>query len=272
VAVYSGVTGKLLKDASQMIVDGATGNVTTPGSLTAGGLATTPLNASNLTSGTVADTRLSSNVPLKNAANTFTQDQRISLAVPHLVLNETTQPVDQRKFQLYVYQQKLGISSLNDAETLVPAAMQMDRAGNVSIFGDFSEKQRTTPLGHWVDLPQSQSSFTANTGTWSITGATIYTYAYTAIGKTLLVALVVNSTSVSGSPVELRLALPAGFTCASNIPTYPIINEAGVFATGSSVQGTAGAGYLSIYKAAAAAFTTTTNATNIYFCAPMRVP
>src|SRR4029434_3576242 len=62
VAVYSGTTGKLLKDASQVTVDAATGNVTTPGSLTAGGLATTPLNATNLTSGTVANARLSAQV------------------------------------------------------------------------------------------------------------------------------------------------------------------------------------------------------------------
>jgi hypothetical protein len=38
----------------------------------------TNLNASNLASGTVADGRLSSNVPLKNAANTFTANQTIS--------------------------------------------------------------------------------------------------------------------------------------------------------------------------------------------------
>lgn len=38
------------------------------------------LNASNLTSGTVGDARLSSNVPLKDAANTFTLDQTVSYA------------------------------------------------------------------------------------------------------------------------------------------------------------------------------------------------
>lgn len=38
----------------------------------------TALNATNLASGTVADARLSSNVPLKNAANTFTESQTIS--------------------------------------------------------------------------------------------------------------------------------------------------------------------------------------------------
>ena len=38
------------------------------------------LNASNLTSGTVADSRLSSNVPLKNAANSFTSGQIINVS------------------------------------------------------------------------------------------------------------------------------------------------------------------------------------------------
>ncbi len=42
------------------------------------GFSITALNASNLTTGTVADARLSSNVALKNAANVFTQMQRIA--------------------------------------------------------------------------------------------------------------------------------------------------------------------------------------------------
>ena len=42
-------------------------------------------NASNLTSGTVSDNRLSGNVPLKNAANTFTANQTITtLVLPSL--------------------------------------------------------------------------------------------------------------------------------------------------------------------------------------------
>src|SRR5690606_29609155 len=48
------------------------GTLTVGGTISGNGSGLTNLNASNLSSGTVPDARLSSNVPLLNAANTFT--------------------------------------------------------------------------------------------------------------------------------------------------------------------------------------------------------
>jgi len=45
----------------------------------------TNLNAGNLASGTLADARLSSNIPLKNAANTFTNANTIAVSSPAMV-------------------------------------------------------------------------------------------------------------------------------------------------------------------------------------------
>ena len=45
----------------------------------------TNLNAGNLASGTLADARLSSNIPLKNAANTFTNANTIAVSSPAIV-------------------------------------------------------------------------------------------------------------------------------------------------------------------------------------------
>jgi hypothetical protein len=58
------------------VLNGTTG-ISTPGTATAGffsgnGASLTNLNASNITSGTISDNRLSSNIPLKNGANVFT--------------------------------------------------------------------------------------------------------------------------------------------------------------------------------------------------------
>lgn len=65
-------------------------NITAAGTLPAlNGAALTALNGTNVASGTVADARLSSNIPLKNAANTFTANQTISNTSPSLTLNET---------------------------------------------------------------------------------------------------------------------------------------------------------------------------------------
>jgi hypothetical protein len=49
-----------------------TGNITVTGTISGNGSGLTSLNASNISTGTLADARLSSNVPLKNAWNTFT--------------------------------------------------------------------------------------------------------------------------------------------------------------------------------------------------------
>jgi uncharacterized protein YaiE (UPF0345 family) len=48
------------------------GNLTVSGTISGNGSSITSLNASNITSGTLADAYLSSNVPLKNVTNTFT--------------------------------------------------------------------------------------------------------------------------------------------------------------------------------------------------------
>lgn len=46
-------------------------------------------DAANLTQGELPDARLSSNVPLRNAANTFTADQMISSSLPNFLIDET---------------------------------------------------------------------------------------------------------------------------------------------------------------------------------------
>jgi hypothetical protein len=54
------------------------GDVSFGGTVSGSGSGLTNLNASNISTGTLADARLSSNVPLKNVANTFTANQQIN--------------------------------------------------------------------------------------------------------------------------------------------------------------------------------------------------
>jgi uncharacterized protein YaiE (UPF0345 family) len=54
------------------------GNLTVSGTISGNGSSITSINASNISSGTLADARLSSNVPLKNVSNTFTANQQIN--------------------------------------------------------------------------------------------------------------------------------------------------------------------------------------------------
>jgi hypothetical protein len=72
-AITCGGTQRGLFSSSGLTVTG-----TISGTLSGDGSAITNLNASNISSGTLSDARLSSNVPLKNAANTFTASQSIT--------------------------------------------------------------------------------------------------------------------------------------------------------------------------------------------------
>jgi hypothetical protein len=198
VAVYSGTTGKLLKDASQVTVDAATGNLTTPGSMTAGGLSTTPLNASNLSSGTVADARLSSNVPLKNAANTFTQDQRFEKTTPVLKIVNAAATANARIFRLYNSGPQLVFDAVSDDEaTQSSYPLQLDRNGDVLCYANIYEKRRTTPMGHWSDVPFNVGNFGVYGGTWTVASGNIQLNRYTLIGTTLSWSLSLSGSSAS---------------------------------------------------------------------------
>jgi len=75
-----------------------TGNINVSGTIIAGqfsgnGSALTSVNGSNIASGTLADARLSSNVPLKNAANTFTANQTVTGNLTATTLTQGTNAV-----------------------------------------------------------------------------------------------------------------------------------------------------------------------------------
>jgi hypothetical protein len=76
---------------SFLTITGTTIDLATSGTLPAfNGSALTSLNATNLASGTVSDSRLSANVALLNAANTFTANQTISLSNGRLIINDSS--------------------------------------------------------------------------------------------------------------------------------------------------------------------------------------
>jgi len=94
------------------------------------GLSDTPLNGSNVSSGTINDARLSSNVPLKNQQNVFTNQQHIEYNDPAFVLSQNTQPLDQKKFRFVNSTQRLYFQAVNDAITAVQNQASLDRLGN----------------------------------------------------------------------------------------------------------------------------------------------
>jgi hypothetical protein len=176
----------------------------------------TALSAAILTTGTLADARLSANVALQGQANTFTQNQFINRDTPVLVLTDTAQPVDARAFYLYNAGQQWVVSSRTDAGAVVASPLALTRLGDAKVGRDLYEKNRSVPMGHWTTNPFNAGSFGADAGgNWAVEAGDYFLYRYMLIGKTLFVDFQFNTTTLYVAAIRLFTFLPSGFTFAS---------------------------------------------------------
>lgn len=67
----------------------------------------------------------------------------------------------------------------------------------------------------WTSVAFSAGNFTVPGGTWTVASGDQTTYAYMNSGKTLFVQFGIATTTVSGSPAYLEIAIPGGFTSAA---------------------------------------------------------
>jgi hypothetical protein len=74
----------------------------------------------------------------------------------------------------------------------------------------------THPFGLWTSVPYAATRFTASGAmTWTVTNASVNTYAYTKLGKTITLAFWLNLTTVGGVVAPaLELAIPDGWKVA----------------------------------------------------------
>jgi hypothetical protein len=183
---------------------------------TGGSDALAALSAAILTSGILPDARLSSNIPRLNQSNTFAPDLIIQGSTyARQIFTDPSQAANARAFAVLNYSQQFTISAVNDALTAnASTPLTLDRAGNVYVQANLYEKQRATPLGHWTAIPYNASNFTTDSGTLSFPSGNVYTYAYSLVGKTITLAFYADTGTITGTPGQLRFALPAGITAA----------------------------------------------------------
>jgi hypothetical protein len=172
------------------------------------------LAGSVITSGTVADARLSANVPLLNAANVFTQDQTVQKTIPRIGWYDGSQAVNSRLFRIVNANATLGFYALDDAVTTILATpLVLDRSGNAAIGAAIFENSRVTALGYWTNISFNAGDYTCSAGTWTVAGGGVTNSKYTLIGKTMIVAFNISGT-LSSTPVRVSIALP--FTSNGN--------------------------------------------------------
>jgi len=185
---------------------------------TGGADALTTVNAGIVNTGTLPDAQLSTNIPRLNAANTFTTDQVVSYAGPaRWNFVDTVQAANSRNFVVVNTAQQFYLTAALDNSTGVsPSGLILDRAGNAKIGADLYEKTRTTPIGHWIDVPFNAANFSGQGGlVWTVTGAQVTLNRYTLVGKTLVWTLRVENSTLSGTmTTALSLQVPSPYTLA----------------------------------------------------------
>lgn len=190
----------LMVDGANNVVLGSPAYVN--GTLTAeGGLAGTPLNASQLTSGTVADARLSGTVARTNQANVFTANQTMTFSNPSLVLDDTAQPANARKFVFANSGQRLRFYTIADDYSTQTLVLDLLRNGDAMINRDLYEKGRAIAMG----VP---TAFTPQPyGNTAI--STIGTAYYSIVGYTMTVGMYLSDTYLTVAQNSLQYYLPA---------------------------------------------------------------
>lgn len=143
------------------------------------------------------------------------------------------------------------ISALSPSSATTNYSLLLDTAAQFT--GGFYERGRTTLAGEWTNVTFAAGNFTAGGAqTWTVASGDQVTYAYTEIGLTQTLAVVLTTTTVGGTPnPELRIAIPNGRT-AARLLSGPCIglNNSAEFNGFWQVVG--GGTYVSIYNDATA--------------------
>lgn len=182
--------------------------------------------------GTIPVGQLPTNVALRDQVNTFTQFQNINIANPSLILFDPGQPVDLRSFRIVNSGQLFYIQALSDAGVGNNGYLALGRQGNALFTGTITERNRSVPIGEWLNWTPTWNAYGGGTGT---IGNGVLQCRYTVIGKIVFytIRLAWGSTTV-GAPSYWAFTLP---------PSYPPVS---IDITGSVIarQATTGQSFI----------------------------
>ena len=123
-----------------------------------------------------------------------------------------------------------------------------------------------------ITVPYNSGDFTGSGSmTWTVESADLKTFTYIQLGKLVKVAIVIEDSSVGGTPAgTLSIALPAGFVAAKTTLFPAFIKDNGSFDSGAGSTGS-GASTISTFTRTIVAWQASVNATNVYHDASIEV-
>lgn len=114
----------------------------------------------------------------------------------------------------------------------------------------------TSRQGFWTQVAYNAGNFTASAGAWTVASGDQTTFAYTLVGKTMVVAFSINTSDVTAAPVSLQIAIPGGVSVARQTIVPIRYEDAGTAGIGYALV-TSGNANILCRKANNAAWTTT---------------
>jgi hypothetical protein len=184
------------------------------------------------------------NVACKDQANTFTASQKISMATPILRLDDTSSSVDNRVWRI-ISATHFYFDAVPDNESTLTVRHVFNRNGDVQFQRDILEKNRTTPMGHWIDVPFNASNFAGGQGAWTVSAGNVPLNRYMLIGKSMCWALRMSGSSMAVSQSWLYLVPPVGIVNGGPGNTAVIdCISAGTTLTAVRIYSDPGSGYV----------------------------
>lgn len=139
----------------------------------------------------------------------------------------------------------------------------------ITASGGAGEEIDGVGLNGWVTPTFSAGNFTANGAmTWSVDSADVVTYAYSIVGKTMWLMVVINDTTIGGTPnVELRVAIPASkvATKATVAASARVVNGGVEYTNAIASVDVAGSTVIKVFLPGFITYTAGTNNTSVQF-------
>jgi hypothetical protein len=136
--------------------------------------------------------------------------------------------------------------------------------GTLSLSDGVFERSRATKLGEWAAVTYSSGNFTASSGTWTVDSGDQAAFSYTLVGKTMVVSLALNTTSVSSTPTTLQVTIPGGFLSAADARVIAVTQDNGGTQGEGIMRVTNGGSLILFYKDVPGnAWSAATNSTSV---------
>lgn len=116
----------------------------------------------------------------------------------------------------------------------------------------------------WYTPVYAAGDFTASSGSWTVDSGDVVNYRYSINGKTMTINWYIGATSTSGSPANIRIALPAGKTANGNFAVWHGVNQGGGWAT-AALTVTSGQAFLTLYPDSTQGGAAWTNVSNVLY-------